>query len=517
MAELNEIGKHFIDNIQYARGASEIRKQKYEAEPKVNVIGAGGAITSAFEQLRNAAENTEEHLLLQGAIRRFFKRVFVTSDDNLIEKSGDELIVELTLAGYLENDSVTKNQCQEITDLALDYYRTHNRLLADKKASGKTALAWTLDVLAVRAESVLNDHSMDTAFVGTSYEYLSTLVSEKERSSNDYSSKMLVAIYRSLLKSNEAVARTDLLLRYDVNPDEYKEYIDFNKQLDKLFESKSAVKLTRFVTRQGAPLRILRRMMQDQNDMSGLLQSRENFLNVYEQRIHEEYDNVESRLNKAIIRSVIFLIITKFIVGIAMEVPYDLVVYKQIHWVPLLINLFFPPVYMLLLRSTLKLPSKANTAALMSRAEAMFYRSEESLSSVRSNEKRYSGTFSAIYAISALLIFAGATWLLIQLGFSWLHIVIFFVFFSAASFLGFRLSRLVRELEVVREHQDGFTFLRDLIYLPFAIIGQWMNEKYSKVNIVTAFLDMVIELPLKTSLRLMRQWNAFIDDRKDNI
>lgn len=97
------------------------------------------------------------------------------------------------------------------------------------------------------------------------------------------------------------------------------------------------------------------------------------------------------------------------------------------------------------------------------------------------------------------------------------HIAIFFVFISAASFLGFRLSRLIRELEVVRSSSNGLTFIRDFIYLPFVVVGQWMSDKYSQVNIVTLILDMLIELPLKTVLRLVRQWGAFIDDRKDQL
>ena len=78
-------------------------------------------------------------------------------------------------------------------------------------------------------------------------------------------------------------------------------------------------------------------------------------------------------------------------------------------------------------------------------------------------------------------------------------------------------SRLIRELEVVRSASNGLTFIRDLIYLPFVVVGQWMSEKYAKVNIVAMVLDMLIELPLKTVLRLVRQWGAFIDDRKDRI
>ena len=44
-----------------------------------------------------------------------------------------------------------------------------------------------------------------------------------------------------------------------------------------------------------------------------------------------------------------------------------------------------------------------------------------------------------------------------------------------------------------------------------------MSEKYAQVNVVALALDMMIELPLKTVLRLIRQWGSFIDDRKDRI
>lgn len=75
----------------------------------------------------------------------------------------------------------------------------------------------------------------------------------------------------------------------------------------------------------------------------------------------------------------------------------------------------------------------------------------------------------------------------------------------------------MRELEVIHAQQNSLTFIRDLIYLPFVVVGRWMSEKYARVNIVTALLDMVIELPLKTVLRLIRQWNSFIDEQKDAI
>lgn len=517
MTQLNTIGQHFAEHLARAKSIADFRAKQQESETKVNVVGAGAVITAAFEQLRNAAENTEEHLLLQSAIKRFFKRPFITRDDTLLKRSGDELAVELTFAGYVSNDSLTKTQVNDITALAGQYYGAYERILNERSATGEHALLWTLDVLSARAEAILNDHSMDGAFIDTASEYLTSLVSERDREAQDFGARLLVAIYQALLKSNRAITRGVLLERYGVTPDAHEQYVAFNKMIDKLFDSKPVDKLTRFVDRQGAPLRILRRMMRDKANIDALLQNKEQFLEEYEQEINKEYENIGQRLNRAIIRSVIFLVITKFIIGIAMEVPYDMWAYHEIHWPALIINLLFPPIYMVMLRATLTLPPYANTTALIARMEAMLFGNSEQISSARVTERRYSSAFSAIYTLSAILIFAGVTWILLQFGFSWVHIVVFFLFFSAASFLGFRLSRLVRELEIIKAQQNGLTFIRDLIYLPFVIVGRWMNEKYAKINIVAMLLDMVIELPLKTVLRLIRQWNGFIDDRKDAI
>ena len=517
MSQLNTIGEHFAEHLAYARGVADYREHSRQTEQKINVVGAGAVITAAFEQLRNAAENTEEHLLLQSAIKRFFKRVFITRDTELINKSGDELAVELTFAGYIQNDTLTKKQVGEITSLARQYYDCYEQVMNDRIVLGDHALKWTLDVLSSRTEAILSDHSMDNAFVDTSTEYLATLVSDRDREAQDFGARLLVAVYRALLKSNDAIIRSTLLERYGITPANHQQYLEFNRMIDKLLDSKPVDKLTRFVDRQGAPLRILRRMMRDYPNIDTLLHDKVQFLEAYEQEINKEYEAIGQRLNRAILRSVIFLVITKFIIGIAMEVPYDLWAYKEIHWPALIINLLFPPVYMLLLRATLTLPTYANTTALINRMEAMLYGTSEDISSARIREKRYSSTFSAIYAISALVVFAGVTWILVQLGFSWVHVVVFFLFFSAASFLGFRLSRLVRALEIIKAQQNGLTFVRDLVYLPFVIVGQWMSEKYAKFNVVATLLDMVIELPLKTVLRLIRQWNSFIDDRKDAI
>ena len=127
-------------------------------------------------------------------------------------------------------------------------------------------------------------------------------------------------------------------------------------------------------------------------------------------------------------------------------------------------------------------------------------------------------TYNIVYAFIVLAVFVAVSWALMTFfEFAIPHLVVFFIFLSGASFLGFRLSRMIRDFESVDSQQNSVTVLRDFFYMPFVVVGRWLNEKYAKVNFVSMILDMVIELPLKSLLRMIRQWSAFISSKKDQL
>lgn len=524
MATLNSIGQRLLAGIISARRADErLERQSAHAE-RVNVVGAGGALTAAYEQLRNAAENTEEHLLLQNAIRRFYRQLFLTRDGELVRTSGGELAIELTFAGYVANASLTKAQVDQISAIAVTHYRVYEQLQQRRDIRVDAPLTWVLDSLSLATAGIVNSREFEDAFVDFASVYLETIVTpdtlkrrHKQKLGDDFGAGLFVAIHKALLKSDVATIRASLLRRYGVAVDDVESFVQFNQRIEALLDSSYVDELYHQVDRQGAPLRVIRHMIETRPDFTDIVARREVFLEAFEQQVNKEYANILDRVNRAIVRSVMFLIITKFLVGIAVEVPYDLWSHGYILWQPLLINLLFPPIYMVALRLTLTLPGYANTAALVDRIDTMLYGAGTVLVKRRSANRRYSAVFSSLYVVFSLIVFGAVMWLLLMLGFSLVHMAIFFVFVSAASFLGFRLSRLVRELEIVRSSSNGLTMIRDFVYLPFVIVGRWMSDKYSKLNIVTLVLDMLIELPLKTILRLVRQWGAFIDDRKDRL
>jgi hypothetical protein len=507
---LNDEGQRFLQSLRGAFAHIDAAALSTTHASKVHVTGAGGTLTFAYEQLRNAAEYTEEHLLVQRAIRRFYKRLFLSRDERRIRASGDELIIELTLAGYLENDTVTTETVEKISTLATDYYAAYAQYKKD---------TWTLDILAVEIERLLNDDTKRIVFSQFAHDhFLASLDQAKvyHEANGQYEIALFTALQRALLKADNATIRASLLRRYQQTPgdDAFKAT---NEMIDTVFDAASTEKLFRVVDRQGAPFRVLWRLIDEHDDIERLLGNREQFLSAYETQITNEYQRIDRRINRGIIKSVIFLIITKVVIGVALEIPYDYLVHGSILWLPLAINLLFPPVYMVLLRLTLMQPSSANTQALTDTVDTLFYGHETRKVLSKRAGDGFGATFNTIYSLLFLAVFAGVSWGLHNLGFAPLHILIFFVFLSTASFLGFRLSRQIRELEMVQGQQDGVTILRDFLYIPFVVVGRWMSEKYSRINIVAIILDMVIELPLKTVLYLMRQWGAFISSKKDDL
>jgi hypothetical protein len=521
MTELNTNGSQLLNDLAASRLQKESRTRARATEQKVHVVGAGGTLTAAYEQLRNAAEYAEEHVLLQRAIRRFYRRLFLLRDKKRIRTSGEELVIELTQAGYLLNDTVTEDDVQQISEAASRYYDAFETLRKKKDVTYEQADRWTYELLAVEVEWRLNDNSQLQAFTQFAHSYFSSTIDYEKvfgtlPPSVDIS--LYVAVHRALLKSDDAALRLGLLRRFGQTPNQVASYIDINRQIDGILNSPTSEKLFRMVDKRGAPLRVLRHMIDESPDIAMLLPNREQMLLAYEKQVGSDYSSVHQRVNNGIIKSVAFLVITKFLIGIAIEVPYDYFMFDMILWLPLIINLFFPPIYMVLLRATMMLPGSANTTRLIKQIDSTLYAAEQPKQLMKRSSQEFGTGYNVVYGVLFVGVFGGVAALLWRVfGFDVMHLLIFFVFLSAASFLGFRLSRMIRELESIETYQNGITLVRDFLYMPFVVVGRFLSDKYSKINIVALALDMLIELPLKTILRLIRQWAAFISAKKDQL
>jgi len=496
-------------------------------ESTYHVHNVNNILLIAYEQLRNASENIESHLLFQRAIKRFYKRNLSFMFNKQPSHLAQELIIELTQAEYIENDTVSIVKIEHIDALISDYYRTYWRLAERKSVQKDDAQRWMLEILSVQTEQVLHNPIRLLSFANFAYNYfldkvdISEYVPEGEFiDPADYPKLLYLSIHKSLMKSDDANIRNALMGFYSVTTSDISNFIEFNKNYDKLAYSKTSSKIARLVNRNGAPLRVVRTSFFSENrDLGSVdIRNKSKTLATVNAQIEEDYQQVKKSLKSGVIKSIIFLLMTKAFIGLVVEIPYDLMVYGVIIVLPLAVNLVFPPLFIALMTITFKLPSRANTNAITDFVNSMLYRGDIPPTVIKASQiKGKSYVYNTIYSIVFIGVFLLVADTLNKLQFNIVQGVIFFIFLSTASFLGYRLTLRIKELEIITASQGLISLLRDSLYAPFIYVGQKISFRFSKMNIAAQVLDIVIELPLKTIFRLVRQWTIFLSNKRDEL
>lgn len=526
-SQLGHLGGLLIDSLRTIENyeTSVTSKRKKEM---IHVPTVGSKVSSAYEQLRNASEYAEDDLLQQRAIRRYLKRVLSFHTKTDTKNLAHELVTELTQSEYLQNNHTPVSDIHGISHHINRYYDAYWEY-AEKEHHSSKRLAfqnWVLDALAVRCEQTLRSHIRQLMFAHFAYSYIHDKVDIKKMihdhekiASDEYAVVLYIAIHRSLLKSDNATIRIALLDSYRKDITDIHAFADFNAMLDRMLETKTVANTARIVGKNGASLRFIYTgfFREDAPMAARSLKSEDALEHGLRQHIEQEYRSLNQRLDRGIVKSVAFLLITKTIIGVLIEVPYDYLVYDMIIWVPLLLNLFFPAVFIALSRLALSTPDSRNTNAVVDQIHAMLFAGDHQKYEMKMPRESRSIGFTFTYGVMFIIMFTALSYILYSLEFNIVQGVIFFIFLSTASFLSFRLSRQIQEHEAIHSNQSTLSLLRDVLYMPFIYVGQQISYRYSKVNIVATVLDILIELPLKTILRLVRQWTQFLSTKKDEL
>lgn len=491
----------------------------------VHVDGVAGRIYFAYEQLRNAAEYGEQHLLLRRSIERFLQR---SLNMNRPEPLALELVIELTQARYLKNDSVPKEVLKQIDETIVGFCEVYKHSMATRKRERAVVRTWVLQSASVYIEQLISPQPRTRAFVDFAFNhYLESIEGQSVRqglNEQEYELAVYCATHRAIMKSDLAIARayaaaSRIGAREGQSDIEY--FMAINIAIDTLFNAKETNRIMRLIGQYGAPMRILQEMVVPNPQAAVLIQDHAQLLSRARATVQEQYALTRSRLNNGIVRSVAFVAITKILIGVALEIPYDIIRHGQIIWPPLILNLLFPPLYMATLGLSIRPPSSKNSEIVVGYVDRILY--ETGRSPVKYRLKRrvsssaLNNTFNLVYGFVVVLWVAALAWLLSYLGFNLMSGVIFFVFLSTVSFLGFRLTQTAREFEMVEGRRSLLGLLSDFFYTPFIRIGHWLSDRYARVNVVARVLDVLIEMPLKFGLRFLREWMGFLRDKQEEL
>jgi hypothetical protein len=516
----NELAQHL-----HSLEAAASSKPSDTSTDTMHVSGTGNSFYVAYEQLRNAAEYTEDHLLLRRAIERFLRRLRAFKVQRAQDEFGAELITELTQSGYIKNDVISIGVISQI-DQSLQWYIAYFwQLRKTKKVPVEAASRWIMQMASTDIERLLHARPKEEVFLAFTHgHFLRSLKRDDFREfENDWTFSMALyaVVHRTLLKSDLATVRYWFLHKSGRPLNDLDEFIRLNHLVEKLYQGGQTGRMLRVVRRYCPTFRILLGIIAENPNSAEAIGDPKRLMALADVQLSKAYRSTSKKLRSALIRSIVFIFITKMLVGLGIEVPYDLMVAGTVAIMPLAINLLFPPAYMALVGFSISTPDAYNVKAIKKHIDKIFYQPNQLPLVYTAKQQETSATkrrvFNSIYAITFGLSFGLLVWLLINLGFNIVQGMVFFVFLSTVSFLGFKLSRTAHEFELANRPTGIIGAISGFLMTPFVRTGQWLSDKYTRINLVTLLLDIAIEMPLKTSIRLLQQWTGFLRDKRDEI
>jgi hypothetical protein len=242
--------KRLISSLQAAN------RHKAAGGQAFHVASLGAGFYFAYEQLRNAAEYRERHLLLRSAIERYLAREVSLHQ---VESMAADLITELTQAGYLKNDTVPVAVITQIDELIARCGNVFDALTG-KHINGQTAGKWLYQYASVAIENLLALNPKTAVIMQFAYEHYLASVDAKAtvKSTSDdphYRIALYCAVHRALFKSNLATIRY-YCLTASLGPLEHQtseHLVQLNQLIDELYQAPMANHLVRIITRYGAP------------------------------------------------------------------------------------------------------------------------------------------------------------------------------------------------------------------------------------------------------------------------
>jgi len=485
-----------------------------------------------YEKLRNAVHYREEHLLRKDAIERILKRQ-LNIENPIKWKSSDShasarhLLIELIRAGYLPNNTLPETKVDE-TAIIIDKY------LAVKRARGEFS-NWLIGLAAAEIEELVGPDQVSKTTISVMYSMLEKRL-ELPASlpyERDLPIQLYLAIYRCLLKYDQDMLAL-ILMRYfngdwlnasnETIQHVTKNFSALKRLIDAQLKHPLSTQLDRIVSTYTVYFNILKDVIAEDPVAvyDEFFEDPKAFPRRIKKACAKRYAAARTKLWRAAWRSIIYILLTKSIFVILLEIPAAQFFGSVVNPIALVINVSFPAFLLFFAVAIARLPGEDNTKRIIAGIEEIVFEEKRKTDPipVRKPIGRHpvmNVIFGLVYAVTFFISFGLVVWLLEAINFSWVSTVIFLFFLAFVSFFIIRIRRNAKEWVVVESRDNIFRFLLDFFSVPIVATGKWLSTKFSQINVFVFVLDFIIEAPFKIFVDIAEEWTKYVRERKERI
>ncbi|MCH7828420.1 hypothetical protein IH982_00930 [Patescibacteria group bacterium] len=515
---------------EYQRWYKSIQPQEGISTIVVDEVAA--KVASFYEKIRGVVDWREEHLLRKTAIERILKRRMLLGT---MEDFAEPFLQELIRGGHFPNERIPTAKIEEIQKIVEKYFY----LLENTPQEGtEKVLAelrmWLLSIAAAEIEETLAPPIRERALI----EFMAQDMREKVRvqegntiGEEEKNLQIAVAVERALFKLDETTITYHLLeQRYQnwktlsgPNLQQLAGQLPLvKKELHLILQNPMAERFYQLMEKYDSPYLIIGDVLTvhptefeqfslDATAMEGAVEE------SYKTRLQR----LKGRMRRAAVYSTISVFLTKVLVAFSIEIPFDKYVTGDFNQTVLWISVVVPPLLMLLLVMSTKTTTEENFQRLVMGVMKITYgkKNGEVLEIPMAARKRpmLRKFISTIYLLSFLLSFGIISWVLWQMNFSILSILIFLLFLSLVAFAGTKIRQRGRELLIGKEKQGFLYTIFDLFSLPIIHTGGWLSRQVARYNILVVIFNFLIEVPFQVFVEFLEQWRTFLREKREEV
>lgn len=503
------------------------KKEAHAQEKKLTVNSVVSKVASLYEKLRNAMEYREEEVILRSTIERILKRRLLLGGN--AKTTAEPLVRELIWASYLPDGTVPETVVARV-EKSIDFYLRFRLKLLERHKDGEAVInEWIYQLMSSDIEQIVNHNFEKETMSNFMFHILKEHVQITDDTQQTRDAQVFIAVRKAFARDDIAFLRYHLFHQYfgtlslDNLDHIASEFLSCYKEISKQLAYPRKDTIYTYVKRRSAAFLILEDIIRFQKgQIHALLHNQDEFARIVFTACELRYKKIRSKVNTAIIRSVLFILFTKVIFAFAIEGTYERFFFGRIFWNSILINTGIPPILMIVVGLFIKTPDRSNSKAIFSYIQSVLYEDRPRLGDPlvikKQREERsvLDTVFSLLWFLAFFLSFGGIVIILTKLHFSIVSEGIFVFFLAIVSFLSYRISQTAQTYRV--GDKPGLTTpLIDFLFMPVVRVGQHLTEGISQINVILFVFDFIIETPFKVLFAFFEQWFFFLHNKREEL
>lgn len=501
---------------------------KNQTKTGINVNRFVSEIATWYEKFRNAMDYRDEEVVRRAAIERILKRrllIFGGTGENI----APPLMRELLWARYFPDASISDEEIKKVGNVIDLYLELREQLLTRSDVKLKVD-QFIYQLLSSHLEIMLNK-SKDIELISNFIFHLlheSIIIKDDTEETRDI--QIFIAVRKAFAKDDIAFLKFHLFEQYFGKLTERNvhtvaaSFAKGYKELESQLKYPLKERIVSYVKKQLPPLLIFAEILRrEKGGIRALISDTAEFKNNIFATALARYKTISSKVRTAIIRSVIFILLTKFIFAFSVEATYDNIVLGHIEWNSLLINIVAPPLLMVIASLFIRTPDEKNTKRIYEKLMSILFVDKPELDrplilSLKPDKRHpvLNFIFSLLWWGAFILIFGYMDYILRLLEFSPASQGIFIFFVAIISFLTYRIHQTAYSY-TVQYKQSFLSPVWDFFFMPIIRVGRKFTEGISQINIFIYIFDYFIETPFKEVFAFLEKWFFFLQTKREEM